>query len=150
MNFTENPSVVVKRKNIQTIIDYSLDNKVEIKITPRSLPDEWDIEFTITDVIKAIQLGMFLRDAKIDLSGSIPAPILPSKQAKEKKKGEKSNVVNSNPIVVEETAPTSEMEEEFEEDVETEEVIMENNSPKANGKVEIPNPFSIQPEDGLF
>ena len=149
MNFTENPSVVVKRKNIQTIIDYSLDNKVEIKITPRSLPDEWDIEFTITDVIKAIELGMFLRDAKIDLSGSIPAPILPSKQAKEKKKGEKSNVANS-PVVMDETTSAPEVEHDLEENEEVNEVAMEDRSPKTNGKVEIPNPFSIQPEDGLF
>ncbi len=140
MNFTENPSVVVKRKNIQVIIDYSLDNKVEIKITPRSMPDEWDIEFTINDVIKAIQLGMFLRDAKIDLSGSIPSPILPSKQVKDKKKVEKTT--NS---TIAESLPVAEIEEEEEE---KEEIIEA--APKTNGKVEIPNPFSIQPEDGLF
>ncbi len=148
MNFTESPSVVVKRRNIQTIIEYSLDNKVEIKITPRSMPDEFDIEFTIADVIKAIQLGMFLRDARIDLSGSIPAPILPSKQAKEKKKVEKAPAANN---VFAANEPANIVEEEIEEDEEELEVVAElEEEIKTPAKTEIPNPFSIQPEDGLF
>lgn len=147
MNFTESPSVVVKRRNIQTIIEYSLDNKVEIRITPRSMPDEFDIEFTITDVIKAIQLGMFLRDARIDLSGSIPAPILPSKQAKEKKKAEKAPVANN---VFATNEPANALEEELEDEEELEVIAEIEEESKVNNKIEIPNPFSIQPEDGLF
>lgn len=65
----ENPSVIVKRKNIQTLLDYCLDNKIEFKAVPRDMPEEWDIEFTVQDIMKAINLGMFLKENKLDLAG---------------------------------------------------------------------------------
>lgn len=65
----ENPSVIVKRKNIQVVLDYCLDNKIEFKASPRDMPEEWDIEFSVNDIMKAINLGMFLKENKLDLAG---------------------------------------------------------------------------------
>lgn len=65
----ENPSVIVKRKNIQTILDYCFENKIEFKATPRNMPEEWEIEFTVKDIMKAVYLGMFLKENKLELVG---------------------------------------------------------------------------------
>ncbi|MCX7743781.1 MAG: hypothetical protein N2167_04360 [Flavobacteriales bacterium] len=65
----ENPSVIVKRKNIQPVLDYCLENKIEFKAAPRDMPEEWDIEFSVNDIMKAINLGMFLKENKLDLAG---------------------------------------------------------------------------------
>lgn len=65
----QNASVIVKRKNIQVVFDYCLDNKIETKMTPRDMPEEWELEFTVEDIMKAINLGMFLRENKLELVG---------------------------------------------------------------------------------
>lgn len=65
---TENPGVVVKRKNIQSIIDFCLDQKIECRIIPRTMPEEFDIEFGIQDIMKAVALGMFLKEQKLELN----------------------------------------------------------------------------------
>ena len=69
-------SVIVKRKNIQVVFDYCLDNLIETKMTPRDMPEEWEMEFNVSDIMKAINLGMFLRDNKLELVGLLsPSPI---------------------------------------------------------------------------
>lgn len=65
----ESPSVIVKRKNIQPLLDYCFENKIEFKATPRDMPEEWEIEFTVKDIMKAVNLGMFLKENKLDLVG---------------------------------------------------------------------------------
>jgi hypothetical protein len=65
----ENPSVIVKRKNIQVVLDYCLENRIECKMSPRDMPEEWEIEFTVDEIMKAINLGMFLKEAKLELAG---------------------------------------------------------------------------------
>lgn len=62
-------SVIVKRKNIQVVFDYCLDNRIETKMTPRDMPEEWELEFNVQDIMKAINLGMFLRENKLELVG---------------------------------------------------------------------------------
>jgi len=76
----ENPSVIVKRKNIQSLLDYCLENKIEFKAAPRDMPEEWDVEFSVTDIMKAINLGMFLKENKLDLAGfgSMSSPQKPA------------------------------------------------------------------------
>lgn len=66
---SQNPSVIVKRKNIQSVIDYCLDNRIESKMFPRDMPEEWEMEFAVSDIMKAINLGMFLKENKLDLIG---------------------------------------------------------------------------------
>ena len=65
----QSASVIVKRKNIQVVFDYCLDNKIETKMTPRDMPEEWEMEFGVEDIMKAINLGMFLRENKLELVG---------------------------------------------------------------------------------
>ena len=62
-------SVIVKRKNIQPVFDYCLENRIETKITPRDMPEEWELDFNVADIMKAINLGMFLRENKLELVG---------------------------------------------------------------------------------
>lgn len=63
----ENPSVILKRKNIQAVLDYCLDNKIDIRVTARTMPEEYEIEFSVSDIMRAINLGMFLKENKLEL-----------------------------------------------------------------------------------
>jgi hypothetical protein len=66
--FEGNPAVSVKRKHVQTIFDHCLEKKIEFTVKPGIGNDEWLIEFQITNVKKAVLLGMFLRENKLDLN----------------------------------------------------------------------------------
>ncbi len=65
----QSASVIVKRKNIQVVFDYCLDNRIETRMTPRDMPEEWELEFNVSDIMKAISLGMFLKENKLELVG---------------------------------------------------------------------------------
>lgn len=89
MNSEKKPSVTVKKKNIQTILDYCLDTKQEFTVLPKSTTDEWNIEINITDIYKAISFGMFLRENKMEANGVTPY-VAPAKEtAAPKTKAEK-------------------------------------------------------------
>ncbi|MBE2246130.1 MAG: hypothetical protein IAE67_02635 [Candidatus Competibacteraceae bacterium] len=64
-----NPSVIVKKKNLSAVFEYCTEHKIESKFVPREMPDEWEVEFVISDVLKAISLGMFLKENRMDLVG---------------------------------------------------------------------------------
>jgi hypothetical protein len=67
--FDGNPSVTVKKKHVQVVIDHCLEKKVEFIVKPgTSGIEEWLIEFNITNLKKAVLLGMFLRENRLDLS----------------------------------------------------------------------------------
>ncbi|MBA3898730.1 MAG: hypothetical protein H0X62_00735 [Bacteroidetes bacterium] len=67
--FDGNPSVTVKKKHVQVVIDHCLDKKVEFIVKPgTSGIEEWLIEFNITNLKKAVLLGMFLRENRLDLT----------------------------------------------------------------------------------
>ena len=80
MNSEKKPSVTVKKKNIQTILDYCLDTKQEFTVLPKMGTDEWNIEIGITEINKAIGFGMFLRENKMEANGVTPY-VAPSKEA---------------------------------------------------------------------
>lgn len=65
----QSASVIVKRKNIQVVFDYCLDNRIETRMAPRDMPEEWELEFNVSDIMKAISLGMFLKENKLELVG---------------------------------------------------------------------------------
>lgn len=103
----QSASVIVKRKNIQVVFDYCMDNRIETKMTPRDMPEEWELEFNIADIMKAINLGMFLRENKLELVGllnssaiknsSAPTAVKAPKTTK-KKTDEITNTVNTEGI----------------------------------------------------
>jgi hypothetical protein len=80
MNSEKKPSVTVKKKNIQTILDYCLDTKQEFTVLPKAGTDEWNIEINITEINKAISFGMFLRENKMEANGVTPY-VAPAKEA---------------------------------------------------------------------
>ena len=87
----DKPVILAKRKNIQTIFDYCLDQKIEFKVSPRTISnDEWELELSIDSIKMAIALGMFVRENKLDIYGmgefSKPKPISNVKKVEEKEK----------------------------------------------------------------
>jgi predicted metal-dependent TIM-barrel fold hydrolase len=71
MNKTDDkPIILTKRKNIQTVIDYCLEQKISFNASPRAISiDEWEIELNITSIKGAIALGIFVRENKLELYG---------------------------------------------------------------------------------
>lgn len=74
-------NVIVKRKNIQIVLDYCLNNRIETKMSPRDMPEEWELEFNIADIMKAINLGMFLRENKLELVGLLSSNVIKNSNA---------------------------------------------------------------------
>jgi len=93
------PLVAVKRKNIQSVMDYCLENEVEFTVKPKTAGiDEWKIEVNITNVKKAVHFGMFLKEIKSEIVGlpyvspiaKEPKKIEAKESSKEKEVKEKS------------------------------------------------------------
>ena len=87
----DKPVILAKRKNIQTNFDYCLDQKIEFKVSPRTISnDEWELELSIDSIKMAIALGMFVRENKLDMYGmgefSKPKPVSNGKKIEEKEK----------------------------------------------------------------
>lgn len=69
-NLNEKPRVILKSKNMQSVFDYCLEQKIEFSVLPRTFGnDEFEIEFNIKEIKKAIVFGMFLRENRFDLVG---------------------------------------------------------------------------------
>ncbi len=98
----QSASVIVKRKNIQVVVDYCLDNRIETKMTPRDMPEEWELEFNVADIMLAINLGMFLRENKLELIGLLNSSTIKNStaptavKAPRKKKNESSKADENN------------------------------------------------------
>jgi hypothetical protein len=71
MNKTdEKPILLTKRKNIQVVIDYCIEQKISFNASPRAISiDEWEIELNITTIKGAIALGIFVKENKLELYG---------------------------------------------------------------------------------
>lgn len=71
MNKTEEkPIILTKRKNIQTVLDYCLEQKISFNANPRAISiDEWELELDITTIKGAIALGIFVKENKLELYG---------------------------------------------------------------------------------
>lgn len=75
------PSVTVKRKNVTALFDYCLDNRIEFIVKPAvTVIDEFDVEFNLSDITKAIAFGMFLKEIKLELNGVAQASKNPVKK----------------------------------------------------------------------
>lgn len=83
---TEHPSVAVKRRHLSTVMEYCLDNKIAFRVLPRTGPDEWEVQFDVTEILPAVALGMFLRDHKLELTGYGPVITKPASVTRSKSK----------------------------------------------------------------
>jgi hypothetical protein len=83
MNKAEDkPIVLTKRKNIQTVIDYCLEQKISFNASPRPISnDEWEVELNINNIKDAIALGMFVRENKLELYGIATSEVIKPKTA---------------------------------------------------------------------
>lgn len=100
----EKPRVILKSKSIQAVFDYCLEQKIEFSVLPRTFGnDEFEVEFNIKEIKKAIVFGMFLRENKLELLGmeefskTKPAPKpLVAKKTEPKNASESKNTENTN------------------------------------------------------
>ncbi|MFN4083844.1 MAG: hypothetical protein ACK4K9_09450 [Bacteroidia bacterium] len=66
----DKPVLLSKRKNIQTLIDYCLDQRLSFGVSPRAISnDEFEVEIDVTNFKQAIALGMFAKENKFDVAG---------------------------------------------------------------------------------
>lgn len=68
----EKPQIVVKKKNIQQVLDFSLDNGIEFTVKPKLSGDEWIVDLNIRDIKMAVVLGIFLRENRLEMIGITP------------------------------------------------------------------------------
>lgn len=86
----EKPIVIGKRKNIQILLDYCLDQRFTINVKPRGLSsDDFEVEISLDGIKQAIALGMFIKENKFDVSGM--GELLKPKAATFKKNEPKEN-----------------------------------------------------------
>jgi hypothetical protein len=81
-----NPKVVIKKKQVSTIVDFCLEESIEFSVKQQTFPDtDWEIEMKMKDFKAAVLLGMFLRENRIDIDGIDPQRYKKStKKAEEK------------------------------------------------------------------
>lgn len=103
----QNPVVTIKKKNLQVIIDYCVESKLEFIVKPRLAGDEFDVEVPISSIHQAILFGMFLRENRL-----MPNGMQPHVSASAKTKATKVPIEKSvDPITVELSA-NDELKEE--------------------------------------
>ena len=62
--------LILKRKNIQLLVDFCLDESLEFTLKPQTFPDtDWELNMKITDIKTAVSAGMFLRENRIEVNG---------------------------------------------------------------------------------
>lgn len=67
---TDKPVVACKRTKLQEIFDYCLDNKIEFQVKEKITGiDEFEVTLDVENVKKAVMLGMFLRENRLELAG---------------------------------------------------------------------------------
>ncbi len=66
----EKPVVLSKRRNIQTLMDYCLDQRIGFTVSPRAISnDDFEVEINVEGIKQAIALGMFVKENKFDVTG---------------------------------------------------------------------------------
>jgi hypothetical protein len=66
----EKVNISTKRKNIQQLLDYCMDNRISFTINPKGLAaDEFDATLTVNGIKEALALGMFVKEFKFEVLG---------------------------------------------------------------------------------
>ncbi len=98
--------LVLKRKNIQLLVDFCLDESLEFTLKPQTFPDtDWELTMKITDIKTAVAAGMFLRENRIEVNGIDQQKF--KKQAPKKTKEESDDKVEEKEERNEAPAPES-------------------------------------------
>jgi len=67
----EKPLLHVKRSKINEVFEYCLDNGIAFNVQERAMGiDEFEITMEIENIKKAIQLGYFLKENRLELVGA--------------------------------------------------------------------------------
>lgn len=70
---TSFPKIVLKKKQVQTIIDFCLDESIEFTVKQQAFPNtDFECELKIKEMKIAVLLGMFLRENKLEMEGIEP------------------------------------------------------------------------------
>jgi hypothetical protein len=110
---SEKTSVYLKRNKTTELFEYCLDNGISFSVTERAMGiDEFEIAMEVDSIKKAIQLGFFLRENRIDLAG---AAVQENKSAVRKPVVKKNNepapqkaIVSPNPAEMPKAEPEPE------------------------------------------
>lgn len=96
----EKPVLITKRKNIQTLLDYCLDQRLNFSVTPRAISnDDYEVEIGIEGIKQAIALGMFVKENKFDVTGMgelVKPKVVPAKKAPELKETTQPTMIDLN------------------------------------------------------
>ncbi|HYG52333.1 MAG TPA: hypothetical protein VD905_15590 [Flavobacteriales bacterium] len=95
MTTENNPFVAVKKKHIQLLLDYCLENKIEFTVTPKN-SEEFKVIFGLKDFNSAIALGMCLRELKIEFNAIEATPVAAIKAKKTTSNGASKEVEKAN------------------------------------------------------
>ncbi|MEJ5265140.1 MAG: hypothetical protein WHT29_07500 [Bacteroidales bacterium] len=67
------PKVILKKKQIPTLIDFCLEESIEFSVRQQTFPEtDWEVELRLKDYRTAVLVGMFLRENKMELDGIDP------------------------------------------------------------------------------
>ena len=70
MNHSDKPIAYIKRNKLFELIEFCLDNKIDFAVTEKTVGiDEYEVTLDITQVKKAIQFGIYVRENRIELAG---------------------------------------------------------------------------------
>jgi hypothetical protein len=104
----ETPVLLSKRKNIQVLLDYCLENRIGFTVNPRAISnDDFEIEVHISGIKQAIALGMFVKENKFEVTG-MGDLVKPKVVAK---KSEPKEVLLPNAVVLDEPTALPNKEE---------------------------------------
>jgi len=94
----EYPKVVIKKKNIQVLIDYCLAENIEFSVRNKPFSDvDLEVELKISDIKKALVTGMFLRENRIELDGTEAMKAAAVKKVASPRKSSKAEDSNGEP-----------------------------------------------------
>lgn len=94
-------TLVSKRKYIQTLLDYAMDQQISFTVSPKGLSaEEFDISLVINGIKQAVALGMFAKEHKFEVLGQTETPRTKpvssvSKKTEVKENSEKAKVVEA-------------------------------------------------------
>jgi hypothetical protein len=68
---SESIKVILKQKSIPVVIDFCLEERIEVNVRPQAFPDnDWELDLIVKDIKTAVMTGMFLRDNRIEIAGT--------------------------------------------------------------------------------